>query len=105
MEAQENRSKVQYPYLEQKVKFMQFWHKDAKLPTNEQECIPFFENLCGELSGENLTCDGELSRSQIQQKLIQIKATWKELESIAGRQFSEDEIESNMVKRILEKQA
>lgn len=98
---QENRPVVKYPYLEHKVKRMRLFKLDAKIPTNEAECIPFFENLCGELSPENFTCDGELSRADQAKKSVAINATWKELESIAGRKFTQEEVESKMIKRIL----
>ena len=49
------------------------------------------------MSPENLSCDGEASRSQVQAKLREIRGTWKELETIAGRRYSEQEIEERMM--------
>lgn len=50
-----------------------------------------FLNLAGQLSPENLTCDGELSRSQVNAKLKKLKAEWAKLEKQVGRSVSEDE--------------
>jgi len=51
----------------------------------------FLELAC-DLSPENLTCDGELSRSRVNQKLRLLKAAWKALEKQVGRQVTEDEV-------------
>jgi hypothetical protein len=51
-----------------------------------------FLNLCGELSPENLTCDGELSASQVRTRLAQIHKRWRALEAQIGRKVTEDEV-------------
>jgi hypothetical protein len=51
-----------------------------------------FLRLAGEMSPENLACDGELTRSQIKKKLQGLKSEWKKLERQLGRAVSEDEI-------------
>ncbi len=83
-----------FPHLERRLKFNRAFKKTAQLPTNEQECMEWLFQLSGELSPEHLHADGEASRSQVQAKLRDIRGTWKELEKIAGRKFSEDEIET-----------
>ena len=50
-----------------------------------------FLNLSGQLSPENLTCDGELSRAQVNAKLKKLKAQWAKLEKAAGRTVTEGE--------------
>jgi hypothetical protein len=84
-------------YLERRVAYSKIFKPDTKMPTNTEECLPFFEHLVCELSPENLACDGEASRSQVQAKLREIRGTWKELETIAGRRYSEQEIEESMM--------
>jgi hypothetical protein len=51
-----------------------------------------FLQLACDLSPENLTCDGELPRSRVNQKLRILKAAWKALEKQVGRQVTEDEV-------------
>ena len=51
-----------------------------------------FLDLCGQLSPENLTCDGECSASQVRTRLAQIKKQWKALEVQVGHKVTEDEI-------------
>lgn len=100
---QEKHSKLEFPYVEHRIKRMNIFKLDAKMPTNFKECIPFFETLCGELSPENLCCDGEATRGQIIAKQRQISAEWKELEKISGKKVSEGEIEGITVSKYLNK--
>lgn len=51
-----------------------------------------FVRLLGDLSPENLSCDGELSRAQINRKLLLIKKEWKELEKELGKKMTEDDV-------------
>jgi len=51
-----------------------------------------FLTLACQLSPENLTCDGELSRSQVDVRYRRLRAEWRKLESQVGRKVSEDEI-------------
>lgn len=48
-----------------------------------------FSDLAGQLSPENLTCDGELTRAQISKRLKAIKSQWKALEKEAGETVDE----------------
>ncbi len=57
-----------------------------------QEIMQDFDNLASRLSPENLCCDGELSRTQVNQRLAQIKREWKALEKELGRKVTEDEV-------------
>jgi hypothetical protein len=50
-----------------------------------------FLMLAGQLSPENLTCDGELSPSQVARKRRQINAQWASLEKRVGRTVTKDE--------------
>ena len=51
-----------------------------------------FCDLAGELSPENLSCDGELSRWQVTVKERRIRKEWASLEKQAGRKVTEDEV-------------
>ena len=50
-----------------------------------------FIRLAGELSPENLSCDGECSDAEVRQRRSNIMRQWKELERRAGRTVTEDE--------------
>jgi len=58
-----------------------------------------FVNLVCALSPENLTCDGELSRTQVNKRLASLRRDWKALEKKAGVKVSPDEIETEMLDR------
>jgi hypothetical protein len=62
------------------------------MPTNRQECKPLFARLAGDLSPENLCCDGELPAAQVRAKARHLNACWKELEGIFGREVDEGEV-------------
>jgi hypothetical protein len=47
-----------------------------------------FENLQSEFSPENLSCDGELSRAQVAQKVKELNRKWELLESYVGLKVS-----------------
>lgn len=57
-----------------------------------------FEALCNRLSPENLCCDGEIPRSQVNIRYRQIRKAWKRLEREAGRTVSQEEIELEQYK-------
>lgn len=80
----EQFQKEEYPNLSKRVRMMQLWRPGTTMPTNEAECNSWFEQLESDLSPENLSCDGELSRGQVLAKHREIQATWKELEKISG---------------------
>jgi hypothetical protein len=50
-----------------------------------------FLAMAGELSPENLTCDGESSKYAMNQRLRGIQRRWKALEKEVGRKVSENE--------------
>lgn len=51
-----------------------------------------FLDLACDLSPENLTCDGELPRSKVLQRLERLRREWAGLEKEIGRKVSEDEV-------------
>ena len=51
-----------------------------------------FVNLACMLSPENLSCDGELSRSRIAVRRRTLMEEWHRLEVDAGRKVTEDEV-------------
>jgi hypothetical protein len=50
-----------------------------------------FVRLVGELSPENLSCDGECSDAEVRKRHSNIMRQWKELERRAGQKVTEDE--------------
>jgi hypothetical protein len=68
--------------------------------TMERSVRRNFEHLAMQRSPENLSCDGELNRRQIQSRHRAIMAEWKELEKLMGRKVSLDEIERGMCERV-----
>lgn len=61
-------------------------------PSTTDECQSLFIRLAGDLSPENLCCDGELPRAQVAIKARHLNACWSELESIYGRKVDEGEV-------------
>ena len=53
-----------------------------------------FKIMASRLSPENLSCDGEISRTQVNASYRQIMKEWKQLEKEVGRKVSEAEVES-----------
>jgi len=51
-----------------------------------------FSSLACRLSPENLSCDGELSRSEVNRRWKALTAQWKALERQAGREVDESEL-------------
>ena len=58
----------------------------------EKRYLQQFKDLCVRLEPENLTCDGELSRSESDRKYKKLMKDWKRLEKKVGRSVSEQEI-------------
>jgi hypothetical protein len=58
----------------------------------KNEIMNLLVDLAIKLSPENLTCDGELSKSQVQIRLRQIRAEWKQLEKQLRRSITESEV-------------
>jgi len=55
------------------------------------EFLTAFGRLRNRLSPENLTCDGELSRSQVLKRKTAILQEWHALEKTIGRKVTEEE--------------
>ena len=51
-----------------------------------------FMDLAMRLEPENLTMDGEASKTEVKQRLTFLKKQWSDLEYLVGRQVTEDEI-------------
>ena len=51
-----------------------------------------FESLSCQLSPENLTCDGELSNSEVQSRYCKLKKEWRKLEAQVGHNVSESDV-------------
>lgn len=51
-----------------------------------------FLDLASQLSPENLSCDGELSRAKINARYRKLKGEWSQLEKQVGQQVSEDQV-------------
>ena len=62
--------------------------------TKEHALFPAFDSLICRLSPENLSCDGEISRTQINRRLADIRREWKVLEKQFGRKVTEAEVET-----------
>lgn len=63
--------------------------KSGEIPKEVQ--IDFVRLACA-LSPENLSCDGELSRSETQRKYRSLIREWRKLESVVGRKVEEGEV-------------
>ena len=85
-------------WMEKRLEQSRIWNKDAKMPEAEDELMRALCHLSGSLSPENLTCDGELNRTQIAAKLRAIKGEWKEIEKKLNRKVSEYEAEDYWMK-------
>lgn len=78
--------------IEERLRYMRIFDKSAKMPETEDECMSWLSRIACDLSPENLTCDGELSRSAVRAKASALRAEWKEVEKILGRKVTEDEV-------------
>ena len=50
-----------------------------------------FASLANQMSPENVSCDGEISRSQVRIRMASLRRQWKAAEAQAGRKVTEDE--------------
>jgi len=64
-----------------------------------EELMNKFDGLACRLSPENLCCDCEISRAEVNQRHTQIKREWKVLEKKAGRKVSENEVLNWQIKK------
>ena len=51
-----------------------------------------FANLSAQMSPENLTCDGELSRAAVNRRRRDLRRQWTALERQVGRRVTDDEV-------------
>ncbi len=51
-----------------------------------------FFDIAMKLEPENLTMDGEASKTEVKQRSTFLKKQWRDLEYLVGRQVTEDEI-------------
>ena len=51
-----------------------------------------FFDIAMRLEPENLTMDGEASKTEVKQRSTFLKKQWRDLEYLVGRQVTEDEI-------------
>lgn len=89
-----------YPYMQSRIDMHKIFDKSVQMPRNKEEAQAWFDRLSSELSGENLTCDGELSSSQVMKKKAMIMKAWKELEEISGETISPEDYEWKMIERM-----
>ena len=65
---------------------------------SEKEILNDFAGLVCRLSPENLCCDGEISRAEVNRRFRQIQKEWKALEKEIGHKVSEDQVYDFMLK-------
>ena len=82
-------------HMDRRLAYRRIFSPDAKMPETEDELMAALGQLCGELSPENLSCDGEIPRSAMLKKASALRAEWKEIERKLGRKVSESEAERN----------
>lgn len=79
-------------YLERHNAFETIFGKPPiAMPKTRAECKSLFVRLSGDLSPENLCCDGELPAAQVQVKARHLNQAWADLETIFGRKVTEEE--------------
>ena len=65
----------------------------AKLPDDIKKQ---FEDLVCRLSPENLSCDGEITRSEANAKFVRLTAKWEKLERQIGFKVAETDVWSDI---------
>ena len=75
----------------------------APSPLTEDQIMQVFANLSGQLSPENLACDGECSRAEVGRRYRAIMTTWHEMERKLGRKMSEGEVLQYSMKKYNER--
>jgi len=85
-------------HMEKRLAYNKIFNPDAKMPETDEELMKALDVLCGELSPENLSCDGEISRSAMMKKASALRAEWKEVEKKLGRRVSEEEAENHWLR-------
>jgi hypothetical protein len=69
-------------YVDQKNRWDTIFGRPALDLNNPQDRQRIAENIDSDLSPENLTCDGELSRTAVQQRYKQLTAAARELKEL-----------------------
>jgi hypothetical protein len=69
-------------YVDQKNRWDTIFGRPALDLTNPKDRQSIAENIDSDLSPENLTCDGELSRTAVQQRYRQLTAAARELKEL-----------------------
>ena len=85
-------------HMEKRLAYNKIFNPDAKMPETDEELMKALDVLCGELSPENLSCDGEISRSAMMKKASALRAEWNEVEKKLGRKVSEEEAENHWLR-------
>lgn len=69
-------------YVEQKNAWGKLFGKKELSLLSTEDCQTIADMIDADLSPENLTCDGELSRSQVQQRFNLLTRCARELEAV-----------------------
>ena len=77
-------------YFEKKRKMAEIFKREFDAPTKDN-AVKWASYIYGDLSPENLTCDGELPRSQVQAKSRELYAALNYVCRLAGREITEEE--------------
>jgi hypothetical protein len=92
------------PRLDQRLAYRKIFDKEAKMPETHEELMTALDTLCGELSPENLSCDGECSRSQVASRRRALNQEWREIEKKLGHKVSMNEAEGHWIDNIRKQQ-
>ena len=69
-------------YVEQKNNWERLFKQPELSLLRKEDRQRIADSICSDLSPENLSCDGELSRSQVQQRYTFLSRCLQELQSI-----------------------
>ena len=61
-------------------------------PTLEKSDMEQLLDLACQLSPENLSCDGEASKTYVRKRLRELNAQWAAIEARLGRKVTEEEV-------------
>lgn len=74
-------------YLKKRLEFDKIFNQNAKLPETLDELLEALDRIEGDLSPENLTCDGELSSTKVRQKRNFLMEERKEIVKLIASLF------------------
>lgn len=80
-------------YFEKKRKMAEIFKQEFDTPTKDN-AVKWASYIYGDLSPENLTCDGELPRSQVQAKAKELYTALNYVCRLAGREITEEEADA-----------